>query len=623
MLTVQKAIYKARGLKGYSVDILIRGGTYLIDDTISIKEADSRIVDAPLVLSAYEDENVTLLGAKEITNFREVISSDDAYSLLADTAKNSVLVSNLDELGIENLSEPVYYHGLKNWSYANELFVTGTRAKFSRYPKNHTLDFLSDGSSANYNKDPKDENRTVIYSNNSVEEIEFINSLKDEKNLYTYARWKYDWSDSRTKINSLDTNKTIINLKNMPYRGYQKDSTISSYKGLGFYIYNIASALDKGSYYIDYDERVLYYYPKNSSEDVYISNLNTIFHIENSSYITVQNIKFAMSKENAIDISSSSDINISSCIIENIGNRAVNLRDVNSSHVSKCQISHTGGAGVYASGGDRDTFTAGDIVISKNTIYQIGEIVKYYTAAIRVFGDGNRIIENNIYDLPHIAICFNGNNHIMDGNIIHDVVQEAHDAGAIYAGQDWSQRGNKIINNFLYNIRGENNYGAAGVYLDDLYSGTVVQNNLFFNIYRAIIVGGGRDNIIDNNLIINAWVALHTDARGLRWYSTDEDAKTHMGYILNKVPWESELWQITYPKLYTIYDNSPRLPLGNTLSSNRVVETVYPWEYTDDSEQYLNLVDNNHTKKGTYTIKSSIDFNTSSKFRKYLMQFDD
>lgn len=184
-----------------------------------------------------------------------------------------------------------------------------------------------------------------------------------------------------------------------------------------------------------------------------------------------------------------------------------------------------------------------------------------------------------------------------------------------------SQRGTIIKNNFLYNILGENNSGAAGIYLDDLLSGTVVKNNILYNIYRAILIGGGRDNIVDNNFIINAYIAFHLDGRGLRMYNSDELAKKHMGYILNKVPWQSELWQEAYPKLFTIYDETPRVPLGNIISNNRVIETPHPEEYTDNSEQYLKLIDNNFSKQGIYNLKNSYDFNTSKEFKEYLMGY--
>ncbi len=533
-----------------------------------------------------------------------------------------VQVSNLGDLDI-NLTEPTYYFDTNHWSYGNEFFVATRKLRFSFYPKDHLLNFLSDGSSHNYTSNHDDDNKTILYSNNSDEDIDTINSWSNEKNIFTYARWKYDWSDSRTKIDSIDSNNSAINLNNMPYRGYQKDSVNSNYKGLGFYAYNLASALDEDSYYIDYEAKKLYYYPKSDDygKEKYLSDIDDIFHLENISFVTIKNLSLSMAKRNAISVLHSSDINISRCNIYNISNRGINLDDVNDSIIEETNISLMGGGGIRIKGGNRATLDDGNITIEHNIITKIGQLVHYYAAGIELNGVGNRAIKNTIFDLPHIAIYFHGNRHLIEGNIIHDVDQNAHDAGAIYGGQDWSQRGTMIRDNFLYNIRGEDGWGAAGIYLDDLYSGTTVKDNVLYNIYRAILVGGGRDNIIDHNLIASSRIALHTDDRGVRVYDSDEKAKIHMGAILNRVPWQSQLWQEAYPKLYTIYDNNPREPMGNKLTYNRIIETTYPFEYSGDSKQYLELIDNNYTKKGTYTLKNRDDFNSSQAFKEYLSTF--
>ncbi len=620
--TISKAVEKARDLKKYKVTIFIRDGIYPIQKTISLGSEDDRDIDKALIISAYKDENVTIVGAKKITNFREVLSSDEAYPLLSMKAKTEVLVSDLSELDI-NLTEPVYYFDTNHWSYGNEFFVGLKKLRFSYYPKEHLLNFLSDGSSHNYTKNHDDDNKTILYSNNSDEDIDTINSWKDEKNIFTYARWKYDWSDSRTKIDSIDINNSAIYLVNMPYRGYQKDSVNSNYKGLGFYAYNLASELDEDTYYIDYKAKKLYYYPKydDYDKDKYLTNLDDIFHLENVSFVTIKNLSLSMAKRNAISVTNSNDINISQCNITKISNRGINFDDVNNSIIEDTNISILGGGGIRVTGGDRADLIDGNITVRDNIITKTAQLVRYYDSGIEVYGVGNNIIENTIYDLPHTAIYFNGNNHLIESNTIHDVVKNAHDAGAIYGGQDWSQRGTVIRDNFLYNIRGENDLGAAGIYLDDLYSGTIVEDNVLYNIYRAILIGGGRDNIINHNLIANSTLGLHTDDRGVRIYDSDEKAKIHMGAILNRVPWQSKLWKNRYPNLYNIYDNNPREPMGNKLTYNRIIETKYPFEFTGDSKQYLELVDNNYTKKGTYTLKKMSDFNSSKAFKEYLRSF--
>ena len=619
--TLQEAIDKAKELRNEKVNILLRSGVYVLDETITFK--DVRSANTELVIQSYKDENVTLLGAKKITNWKKVTNLDSAYNLLLQNAKENAVVSNLEELNITNVTEPIgdtlSYDIGGNPIYGNELFVGMKPVGITRYPKNTFLHFLSDGSSKNYTNNHTNDLKTVFYSNNSGAEIDMINSFKEETNLYTYAKWKYDWGDSRIKITSIDVNKSSINLNNMPDSGFASDSVNSQYETLGFYIFNIASRLDENSYYIDYVNKMLYYYPSTQENNInYISNLDNIIAIENSSYIKISNLNFSMAKQNAINVVHSNNIDIDNCKIKYISGNAIYFQDVNSSKISNCKVTHIGHAGIQVRAGDRDTLSASNSIISNNNISRVGETMRYTNAGIKIYGDGVEVLNNTIYDLPHTGIYFNGNNHIIDGNTIHDVVKKVNDGGAIYAGRDWSQRGTIIENNFIYNILGENDWGAAGIYLDDMFCGTTVRDNVLDNTYRAILIGGGRDNTIDNNLIINSWVGLHTDARALRWYESDALAKHHMGYILNKVPWESELWQRAYPKLFTIYENSPRLPLGNKISNNRLIETEHFEEYADDSRQYLDLQDNNFSEMGTYTIKNSSDFNNSEEFKEYI-----
>jgi hypothetical protein len=71
------------------------------------------------------------------------------------------------------------------------------------------------------------------------------------------------------------------------------------------------------------------------------------------------------------------------------------------------------------------------------------------------------------------------------------------------------------------NINGPGALGASGVYFDDQYSSGDIVGNIFYNVYRvrysdtycdtchltnsvqAVLIGGGRDNNIYNNMFID------------------------------------------------------------------------------------------------------------------------
>ena len=110
---------------------------------------------------------------------------------------------------------------------------------------------------------------------------------------------------------------------------------------------------------------------------------------------------------------------------------------------------------------------------------------------------------NLIDNAPHQAIGFAGNDHLIELNEIHTVCYESNDAGAIYAGRDWTMRGTAIRHNYFHDISGFEGRGCVGVYLDDQFSGTEVFGNLFYKVTRAAMIGGGRDCTIANNIFVD------------------------------------------------------------------------------------------------------------------------
>ncbi len=128
-------------------------------------------------------------------------------------------------------------------------------------------------------------------------------------------------------------------------------------------------------------------------------------------------------------------------------------------------------------------------------------------------GVGNRVSHNLIHDCPRFGIDWGGNDHIMEYNEIRHCNLETADCGAIYSWQvDWSKRGTEIRYNYLHDIIGfgwENGEWTSphmnwGVYLDDGTCGTHVHGNI---IARTILGGvhyhGGRDNVVENNILID------------------------------------------------------------------------------------------------------------------------
>ena len=130
-------------------------------------------------------------------------------------------------------------------------------------------------------------------------------------------------------------------------------------------------------------------------------------------------------------------------------------------------------------------------------------------------------------------------------------------------------RGNVIRYNFFHRLGGVG-YGSMAVYLDDAASGAVVFGNVFYKAGRAAFIGGGRDNIIENNIFVECEPAVHIDARGLGWAKgyIAEGGEWNMYKKLKTIDYNKPPYSTRYPKLATILEDDPAVPKGNVIVRN-------------------------------------------------------
>jgi hypothetical protein len=236
--------------------------------------------------------------------------------------------------------------------------------------------------------------------------------------------------------------------------------------------------------------------------------------------------------------------------------------------VRGCDIHDVGEGGVLLSGGDRPTLLAAGHVAENNHIHRYARLQRTYRPAVELRGVGNRVRHNHIHHAPHNGILLNGNDHLVEFNRIHHVCQETGDVGAFYMGRDWTMRGTIVRHNLFADLAGPGRFGAMGVYLDDNASGVLVVGNVFVRAGREILIGGGRDNLVENNLFLDGQPAVEVDARGLGWAASMVAPGGVMRQRLEEMPWQTPLWTSRYPGLATLVDDQPEAPRGNVIRRN-------------------------------------------------------
>jgi hypothetical protein len=221
------------------------------------------------------------------------------------------------------------------------------------------------------------------------------------------------------------------------------------------------------------------------------------------------------------------------------------------------------------SGGQRATLVPAGHNAENNHVHHYARRARTYKSAISVQGVGNRIAHNLIHDGPHMALSAGGNDHVVEYNEIHNVVEESGDAGAYYVGRDWTQRGNILRFNYWHEILGATGYGGMTIYLDDQHCGHLIHGNLFEHCSQAVFIGGGDDNVVTNNVFIGCWKAAHLDNRGMGWQKkATDDPKGELRTRLRAMPYTNELWRTRYPPLSNLLEDEPNIPKRNVFARN-------------------------------------------------------
>ncbi|MBO5101868.1 MAG: right-handed parallel beta-helix repeat-containing protein [Clostridia bacterium] len=554
LLTIEAAAEKAAQInveERTSIKIGVLEGKYY-SEGISISRDILGGISCPIEF--YALGNVTLSAGLNLSkiNFRSASLYPDFALTLRDGSENDILVCDLyGDYGltpsrIGSLSPIGTYSTYSTASRLDnyipmhaELFLDGERQMLARYPNEGYL-FTeeppqSDASSTH-------ERKTLFLDSASSDRVA---GWKTKEGVWAYGFFGYDWADESTPIEEFDAEKDIVTTKYPSFFGVKA--------GAPFYFYNCPEELDTyGEWYIDRERGLLAVFAPDGilSEDITLS-LST----DNTVSIGADNVSLIGfniegSRASGIEVYGNG-CSIKNCTVRGVGGNGIVVNGY-SNEVSDCEVYSTGRGGISVSGGERATLAHSQNLVYNNLIHDFAEVYKTYQAGISLFGVGNVASHNEIHTSPHLAITYSGNENVIEYNLIHSVCLESDDAGAIYAGKSLSSYGNEIRYNCVFDI-GSNGFSPNGIYLDDALSGQAVYSNLLVNIPGyAILVGGGRDNSILDNIIVNAKKApLFYDARArdgaLRqtWFS--EDIPTILS-DLEDSPWQSDVWQEAYPE---------------------------------------------------------------------------
>ncbi len=586
---------------GKSFTIHLREGAYPRDQSFVLQAIDSGAQDNPLVITAYQDEKATVHGGYQLAAGDFIEVTDTAVlARIPESGRSHVKQIDLQAAGIEDYGALAYAGmGLPDVVPAPELFINGRAMTLARWPNegyaviNKVIDpgtlprhYQPDIPPGSVNYVPPEERDDPWRGFTFRFDNDRLANWANAEDAWMFGYWYWDWADGIVKIDSIDLQQQTIKS--------EQASWYSARDGQRFYVFNLLEELDQpGEWYLDRSSGILYLYPPEQLEStsIQLSVLDEpLMVLDNASHVKIENLTLEVSRGHGVHIKGGQNNLVAGCTLRRLGQKAVVIGEVienddelavnpGKEHgVLSCDIYDTGKGGIQIGGGNRKTLEAAGHYAVNNHIHDYSRIRKTYTEAIQIYGVGIRAEHNLIHDAPHAAILFRGNEHTIQKNEIHNVCQEADDAGAIYTGRDWTYRGNVLNHNYIHHVGGiDGNIGVFGIYLDDAMSSVEAQGNVFYKVWRAFHIGGGRDHQIVNNVIIEGKESINYDDRAYRrdpWFAGSMDEEHGTLFVrLRNIPYQQEPWASRYPQLVDILDGDPGIPTGSLIKNNVIYQT--------------------------------------------------
>ncbi len=552
------------GLPEGGVNVCLAGGIYERNKSFELTSEDSGEEGKPVVYRSINGESARITGAISLADgdFSRVTAtkSPNVYNRIDPITYGHLMQIELSKY-TTNYGKLVSRGGTKarDEVAALELFVNKKRMTLARWPdENEKFPFLITGS-------VNEKQYQFKYSGNRP------NRWSKAEEIWMHGLWRWYWSDKHVLITSLDTSSNSITFAKpkSPYYGLGE--------GQPYYVQNLLEEITvPGEWYLNRDTGILYLWPiepLNSTSEIMVSLLDQpLVKLTNTSHIKFENLNLEMNRSFLVEINEGSHNVIKNSSLLHGGIDGVIISGGKHNGLDRCEVTDIGNVGIILSGGDRRKLINTENFVRNSHIHDVGYWSWTSIGAIRMEETvGVTIANNHIYNTNYNAIGFGGNNNIIEYNDIHHTNRWSGDGGAIYTGRRWDWRGNIIRYNFIHDIQTGfiEKHGVHGIYLDDSIAGVLVFGNIINKVQgRAINARGGRDTIIQNNVLTNNGIAISADMAGIHTKPTILD------HLIN-MPYQEEPWASSYPEAAVIpktwnqiIESDWRYPSGSIIQHN-------------------------------------------------------
>lgn len=555
-------------------------GDYFVGDGVRLVQEDSGTDSAPVVWRTAGAARARLTGGVRVDPERFGKVEDPAIlARLPEGARGKVYVADVS--GLVPAKVPEMANNFGGTPTAPLLFVGRRLGTLARWPNADYTSFSKavDKGTVVTRRPDGGTVRTpgaFIYDNPRAKRWNFA------EGVWMNGYWTHDWDNHSVRAASYGaengTNDVIRLAAIIPY-GVMGGTW--GRKERRFYVFNLLDELDApGEWWLDRAKKLLYLYPPKGApcaEDEVTLTFSSepILRGTNVSHLRFERLDFEYGYGNGVAVRGD-DIRFLDCRAANLGGTGLNVCG-NHNVLRGCEVYNCGRAGISVSGGDRKTLTKAETLVEGCHVHDWALFQRTYAPGIGVGGCGVTLRRNRLHDAPHSAVLYDGNEHLFEYNEVYRVLMETGDAGAYYTGRDWTTMGNVLRYNNTHDLGAEGEHAnTMGFYFDDCDCGDEVYGNVFHNVARGIMVGGGREHPIRNNVFSKCLVGLSIDCRGMTWKHWNSLEHGGPSWMLEekakKFDYTNGVWAAKYPRLAKIMQDHPREPLYNPVENNIFID---------------------------------------------------
>lgn len=505
--TVQRAREEARRLKVTdAVTVLVRGGTYFLQQPLVFEPQDSGTRERPVAYAAYPGEKPVFSGGRRIAGWRKT-------------------EGNLWQVELPEVRSGEWYF--------RQLFVGGQRRQRARSPNTgyHRIASLLPGPPIP-NAKPVARDKFVF----AAGDIQPWPQLNDVNVILMHS-----WETSIHPLKSVDMESNTVHFA----------APMSEWWSIGYweeaqryYVENAFELLDQpGEWYLNRVTGVLSYWPLpgepmgqaeviapvlpelvrlagNADEGRFVEHVTlrglAFQHADwvlapqgNSSTQAAVEVPAAVTADGALHCA------VEGCEVAHVGTYGIWFRrGCKDCRIQQNSLYDLGAGGVRvgeAKMAATDAAESSRILVDNNHIYDGGRV---YAAGVGIWvaqSSGNRISHNDIHDLLYSGISIGWNwgleanrthHNVIEFNHVHDLVHGVlSDAGLIYCLG--VSPGSVIRNNVFHDIWPYSTPPFGwGIYLDAQCGNYTVENNLVYNTLSGGLMynNGGHEHVIQNNI---------------------------------------------------------------------------------------------------------------------------